>query len=95
MCSTLRGLRQQKLVRRAAELAGGDFTLADLEDCTVLLLGRLPALRILQARRCCIVAGPVDGAAYLEGVHTWLMLLHAKGCALLCPAEAQPLAPRG
>jgi Tubulin binding cofactor C len=74
-CSTLRGLRQQRVVKRAAELAGGDFTLADLEDCTVLLLGRLPALRILQAKRCCIVAGPVDGAAYLEGTHAWLVPL--------------------
>ena len=77
ICSTLRGLRQQKVVRRAAELAGGDFTLADLEDCTVLLLGRLPALRILRAKRCCIVAGPVDGAAYLEGMHIWLAPEHA------------------
>ena len=76
MCSMLRGLRQQKVVRRAAELAGGDFTLADLEDCTVLLLGRLPALRILQATRCCIVAGPVDGAAYLEGMHGWHPSMH-------------------
>jgi Tubulin binding cofactor C len=89
MCSTLRGLRQQKLVRRAAELAGGDFTLADLEDCTVLLLGRLPALRILQARRCCIVAGPVDGAAYLEGVQTWADGLASHAYALKCPAALQ------
>lgn len=67
-CSrVLRGLRQQKLVKRATELEGGDFTLADLQGCTVLLLGRVSALRLRGARGCFIVAGPVDGAVYLEG----------------------------
>ena len=101
MCSMLRGLRQQKVVRRAAELAAGDFTLADLEDCTVLLLGRLPALRTLQATRCCIVAGPVDGAAYLEGMHGWHSSMHMIWIALpiivtasapMCNVYAQVLA---
>lgn len=95
MCSTLRGLRAQKVVKRAAELAGGDFTLADLEDCTVLLLGRLPALRILRATRCCIVAGPVDGAAYLEGVHTWLVLLQCAWIYIVVPSRITALAPTG
>jgi Tubulin binding cofactor C len=70
--STLRGLSQQRVVKRADELGGDDFTLADLEDCTVLLLGRLSALRLLRAKRCCIVAGPIAGAAYLEGRHASL-----------------------
>lgn len=62
----LRGLRQQRLMKRDAELGGDDFNLADLQGCTVLLLGRMSALRLRGARGCCIVAGPVDGAVYLE-----------------------------
>ncbi len=67
MCRVLRGLRQQTLVRRDADLAGGDFSVADVEGCTLLLLGRMSALRLRGIRGCCIVAGPVDGATYLEG----------------------------
>lgn len=89
LCRTFAGLRQQKVVRRGAELDGGDLTLTDLEDCTVLLLGRLSALRLRGARRCCVVAGPVAGAAFLEGVpgrHIGMASLswHARIPACLC-----------
>ena len=38
-----------------------------MQGCTISLLGQMSALRLRGLRRCRIVAGPVDGATYLEG----------------------------
>ena len=48
-------------------VSGLDFTLSDLHDCTVVLLGPLAALFIHRLQRCRIYTGPVAGATGLEG----------------------------
>jgi hypothetical protein len=59
------------VVKSAAELAGGDFTMVDLVDCTVFLLGRLSALRLRRLKRCRVYGGPVVGATFAEGAQIW------------------------
>lgn len=63
----LRGKRDQTLVRSAEELDSGDFSLEDLTDCKVFLLGPISALRVHRLKNCSLVAGPVSGAAFFEG----------------------------
>ena len=58
------GARQAVLTR---ETEGLDFELSDLQDCSVHLRGRMGALRMRGLRRCLVYAGPVTGAAFLEG----------------------------
>jgi hypothetical protein len=69
----LSGLSGRDVVLRASALAGREFLLADLMDCRVWLLGEMPALRALRLTRCTVVAGPVRGAAFVDG---------ADGCTL-------------
>ena len=52
---------------RAASELGGDFTLCDLQDCTVRLLGTMCALRMRSLRRCRVACGPVTGAIFVDG----------------------------
>ena len=47
--------------------AGLEFTLSDLQDCTVLLLAPLAALFLHGLRRCRVLTGPVAGACFVEG----------------------------
>jgi hypothetical protein len=65
--STIRGLRGQVLAPSREEVAGQEFTLSDLEDCTVFLLAPLAALFMHGLRRCRIYSGPVAGACFVEG----------------------------
>lgn len=62
----IQGAREQTIVRTADQL-GGDFVLEDLQGCTVLLLGRLSALRIRHLQNCRIACGPVAGATFVDG----------------------------
>lgn len=64
----LLGLYDTVVVRRAEEVAGGDFVLLGLTRCTVVLLGQLPALRMVGLRGCRVVAGPVTGACFVDDV---------------------------
>ena len=70
----LMGLRGQVVVRQGAELDGQDFVLVDLEDCTVYLLGHMPALRMIDLRNTRVFSGPVTGACFVD---------HAVRCTLV------------
>ena len=65
--STIRGLRGQVVAPSREAAAGQEFTLSDLEDCTVFLLAPLAALFMHGLRRCRICTGPVAGACFVEG----------------------------
>ncbi|KAK9803656.1 hypothetical protein WJX72_009026 [[Myrmecia] bisecta] len=79
----LQGLRGVTVTKHAAELRGDDYTLVDLEDCTVCLLGTLSALRMHKLRRCRVCTGPVTGATFVEDVRdSELMLASFQGHAV-------------
>lgn len=65
--STISGLRGAVVAPSRAEVAGQEFTLTDLQDCTVFLLAPLAALFLHRLRRCRVYAGPVAGACFVEG----------------------------
>ena len=65
--STLCGLRGQVVAVGREAAAGLEFTLSDLQDCTVLLLAPLAALFLHGLRRCRVLTGPVAGACFVEG----------------------------
>ena len=67
------GLTGADVVRTAEQLAGGDFVLHGLTDCRVWLPGSVAALRLAGLRRCAVLAGPVAGAVFADGL---------EGCAL-------------
>ena len=56
------------MVRSESELAGGNFTLECLQGCTVYLLGSMSEFRASQLCGCKIYTGPIQGAAFLDGV---------------------------
>ena len=66
-CRGLQGLRSQTITKTAEELADHDYTLVDLQDCQVMLLGPMSALRMHKLRGCHIYSGPVPGATFVEG----------------------------
>lgn len=80
--STLSGLRGEIIAPPREEAEGREFTLSDLEDCTVFLPAPLAALFLHGLRRCRVYTGPVAGACFVEG-----------GCAgleqLLCACMAR------
>ena len=57
-----------------------DYTLSDLEDCTILLPGPLAALFMHRLRRCTVVTGPVGGATFAEGA-LWGVAAGWRACA--------------
>ena len=54
-------------VERPEESRAADFMLEDLQACKVRLNGCLSALRIRNVSECIIIAGPIQGSAFLEG----------------------------
>jgi tubulin-specific chaperone C len=69
---TISGLKGATITEPREGLSGQDCTLADLEDCTVFLPAPIAALFIRNVKRCRVYAGPVGGAAFVEG---------SEGCA--------------
>ncbi|KAG2436793.1 hypothetical protein HXX76_006317 [Chlamydomonas incerta] len=76
------GLTDQVVVISQAQLeaeggggGGGDFVLLGLTRCTVVLLGRLRALRAAGLRGCTVVAGPVTGACFMDDVRDCTLAL--------------------
>lgn len=65
--STLSGLRGEIVAPPREEAEGREFTLSDLEDCTVFLPAPLAALFLHGLRRCRVYTGPVAGACFVEG----------------------------
>ena len=76
------GLKGQVILERRDSVAGLDFTLSDLQDCTVFLLGPLAALFMHRLQRCRVCVGPVAGATFMEGEWEWGL------CGLKRPAFA-------
>mmetsp|Transcript_10036 Transcript_10036/g.25574 ORF Transcript_10036/g.25574 Transcript_10036/m.25574 type:complete len:368 (+) Transcript_10036:58-1161(+) len=69
----LQGLRGATVVVTAEQLGGNDFTLMDLEDCKVFLLGRMSALRCHRMSRCRVFCGPVAGSSFFDAVQDCLL----------------------
>jgi hypothetical protein len=63
----IRGISGEKLVKRAGSMTEGEFCVSDLVDCTVLLLAPCSTLRLQRLSRCTVAAGPISGAAFLDG----------------------------
>lgn len=60
------GLRGQIVVLGPQELDGKDYTIVDLEECEVYLLGSMTALRLHKLVCCKVYSGPVRGSCFLE-----------------------------
>jgi hypothetical protein len=88
--STLSGLRGEIIAPSREEAAGRDFTLSDLEDCTVFLPAPLAALFLHRLRRCRVYTGPVAGACFVEGAEDCMLMIAARQvrccCAMRCRA---------
>ena len=67
-------------MRHGLEMRGADYSATNLTDCTVLLLEALSALRLRRLERCTVVAGPVAGAVFLDGLRPPLLKLAAASC---------------
>lgn len=65
--AALSGLRGRVVAVSRPDAAGREFTLTDLEDCSVHLLAPLAALFLHGLRRCRVFTGPVAGACFVEG----------------------------
>lgn len=65
--TNLSGLRGQVIAVSREQASGREFTLTDLEDCSVYLLAPLAALFLHGLRRCRVFTGPVAGACFVEG----------------------------
>lgn len=69
-------LQRRSIVLRGADLADcGGYVLHALEDCSVMLLGRLDGLRLCGLRRCSVMAAPVCGAVYVSGAVDCTLML--------------------
>lgn len=71
------GLRGAVVAPSREAAAGQEFTLSDLEDCSVYLLAPLAALFLHRLRRCRVYTGPVAGACFVEGARL-LQLLYTE-----------------
>jgi len=62
------GLRGQKVHKGEKDIpsAGSDYSLTDLEDCTVYLCAPISTLHIFRLRNCCIHCGPILSSVLLE-----------------------------
>lgn len=72
----INGARCSTIVKTAEDLAGADYTLTNLRQCTIHLRGKMGALRIQNVQECLIYAGPVAGATFVNDVrHSSLILI--------------------
>jgi hypothetical protein len=92
--SAISGLRGKVLSLGRGEAAGKEFTLTDLEDCSIYLLAPLAALFLHGLRRCRVYTGPVAGACFVEGTpppEAWVPALFRPSCS--DGEAAKPSAP--
>ncbi|GAB4823378.1 hypothetical protein N2152v2_010424 [Parachlorella kessleri] len=75
---SLSGRKGQLILERRDSVAGLDFTLSDLQDCTVFLLGPLAALFLHRLQRCRVCVGPVAGATFMEDVQDSTLVLASR-----------------
>ncbi len=64
---TINSLQGTTVVEACGTSGAQDYTLTDLEDCKIFLLGPLAALFMHRLRNCTVVTGPVAGATFVEG----------------------------
>merc|ERR1711907_203890 len=62
----LTGRKWEIIVVDSAKLAGKDLFIHQCEGCTILLLGRMGALRMEHVRDCTVLSGPVAGGCHIE-----------------------------
>lgn len=70
ICRLLEGHSDETLMREIVTSEGAqaaDFMLEDLQGCKIKLIGSLSAIRMRNISKCTIVAGPIQGSAFLEG----------------------------
>ena len=60
-------MQQQTVVVNAEELAGGEYALTNLTDCTVHLQGPMSSLQIRDLVNCTVSTGPVTGPTFVYG----------------------------
>jgi hypothetical protein len=76
----LQGLRDQVVIKTAADLCGQDYVLLDLHGCTIYLLGPMPALRLHTLRNCTLYTGPITGAVFVNDVQHCSLYLATYQC---------------
>ena len=65
-CRRISG-KQGESIEYAVQGEGGPLTISDLVSCTVCVKGKLEALRLIGLQDCTVLAGPVHGAAFVQG----------------------------
>lgn len=63
----LKGLKGEKMKVTGSSLGSNEYSLVELKECTVFLVGQISALHIRNLEDCVIVAGPVAGSILIEG----------------------------
>ncbi|DBA73148.1 hypothetical protein WJX79_007037 [Trebouxia sp. C0005] len=95
----LADLQQQTVVVNAEELAGGEYSLTNLQGCTVHLQGPMSALQIRALVECKVSTGPVTGPTFVYGAEDCTLQLashqirihNAHRCALHIRARSNPI----
>jgi len=96
---SLVGRKDTTLIVDAERLAGRDFFIAQCEGCTILLQGRMGALRMERVRNCVIMTGPVMGGCHVEGAEgttfhlavQQLRLHDSTGCDFYLRSRSDPI----
>ncbi|KAJ3673747.1 hypothetical protein LUZ60_005739 [Juncus effusus] len=96
-----RNKKEEILVKnfRICDNSEGDFTLSDLENCTVYLKGRIRALFFCRIKNCRVFTGPVTGSVLIEDVSDSLFMLashqirihHAKSTDFYLRVRSRPI----
>uniref|UniRef100_A0A7N0T6I6 C-CAP/cofactor C-like domain-containing protein n=1 Tax=Kalanchoe fedtschenkoi TaxID=63787 RepID=A0A7N0T6I6_KALFE len=87
------------LVKDFKGLEVGEFTISDLEECEVRLIGRVRAIYVHRLRNCKVYAGPVLGSILIEDVEDCVFVLashqirihHAKKCDFYLRVRSRPI----
>ena len=75
--------RSEWIVCDAADMAGAcDFSLSQLEDCTVYLLGTCSTLHVSHVRRCRICCVPVSSSILVDDAEGCTFALAARQCRI-------------
>ncbi|CAK0787551.1 hypothetical protein CVIRNUC_010772 [Coccomyxa viridis] len=67
--------RQGESIEYAVPGEGGPLTISDLVSCTVCVWGQLEALRLIGLQDCTVLAGPVHGSAFVQGVKDSVLVI--------------------
>lgn len=95
----LANLQQQTVIVNAEELAGGEYSLTNLQGCTVHLQGPMSALQIRALVECKVSTGPVTGPTFVYGAEDCTLQLashqirihNAHRCTVHIRARSNPI----